>query len=101
MSEFKYNVSYTVAANKGVALEERLTRAELWQGVKRGARFPGEFAEHGQRCAVLSGSGNEFLREIVIGSDGVHASEGQSMIQDVFLQDEQEEAKTNGPTNGV
>jgi len=89
MSGFSYNVSYTIAANRGItAPEERLSRAELWQGVKHGARHPGDFAEHVQSCTVLSGSGNKFVREIVIGDGGVHAKKGKEMVQDVFLQDD-------------
>ncbi|ERF72005.1 hypothetical protein EPUS_09264 [Endocarpon pusillum Z07020] len=76
-----------LSANRGVAPEERLTQAELWQGVKRGARHPGEFAAHVQSCTVLSGGSNAFVREIVIGDGGVHAKNGKSMIQEVFLQD--------------
>ncbi|KAL4744359.1 hypothetical protein BDW72DRAFT_188715 [Aspergillus terricola var. indicus] len=88
MSAFTYNVAYTIAANRGAAPAERLTRAELWQGVKRGARHPGEFAAHVQACTVLpGGTRNEFVREIVIGDGGVHAKSGRRMTQDVFLQD--------------
>ncbi|KAK4184505.1 hypothetical protein QBC35DRAFT_455182 [Podospora australis] len=89
MAGFTYNVSYTIAANThGIAPSERLSRAELWQGVKRGARFPGEFASHVQSCTVLpGGTANCFAREIVIGDGGVHAKQGKKMVQDVFLQD--------------
>jgi hypothetical protein len=87
MPGFTYNVSYTVAANRGVTdPKELLSRAELWQGVKRGARHPGDFAEHVQSCTVISGNDSEFVREIVIGDGGVHAKKGKAMTQDVVLQ---------------
>ncbi|KAI0126684.1 hypothetical protein BJ170DRAFT_684266 [Xylariales sp. AK1849] len=87
MAQFAYNVGYTIVVNKHVPPEERLSRAELWQGVKRGARHPGEFASHVQQCTILSGDSNKFAREIVIGEGGVHSKNGKSMIQDVLLQD--------------
>ncbi|CZT16516.1 uncharacterized protein RCC_02353 [Ramularia collo-cygni] len=88
MPAFRYNVGYTARVNPtGIPAGDRLTKTELWQGVKRGARFPGDFAEHVQRCTVLSGSGDNFVREIVIGKHGVHAAEGTAMIQDVALVD--------------
>ncbi|KAJ2975051.1 hypothetical protein NQ176_g5732 [Zarea fungicola] len=88
MSGLTYNVSYSICANKGVSPEQRLTRTELWQGVKHGACHPEDFAAHVQSCTVLpGGTPNAFAREIIIGDGGIHAKKGKSMIQDVFLQD--------------
>jgi hypothetical protein len=86
--EFRYNIAYTVAANDGAKPEERLTRAELWQGIKRGGRFPGDFADFVRSCEVVSGGRTQFVREIVIGDGAVHTADGTKIVQDVFVQDD-------------
>jgi hypothetical protein len=49
MPGFTYNVSYTVAANRGVTdPKELLSRAELWQGVRRTI-----MKRHGEILALL------------------------------------------------
>lgn len=86
--EFCCNISYTVAANEGAKPEERLTHAELWQGVKRGGRHPDEFATFLRGCKVLSGGRTQFVRELFIGDGAVHTDDGTKIIQDVFIQDD-------------
>jgi hypothetical protein len=86
--EFCCNISYTAAANEGAKPEERLTHAELWQGVKRGGRHPDEFATFVRSCEVLSGGRTEFVRELVIGDGAVHTGDGEKIVQDVFIQDD-------------
>jgi hypothetical protein len=86
--EFCYNVAYTVKANEGATPENRLSRQELWQGIKRGGRYPGDFADFVRSCEVLSGKRNQFVREIVIGDGAVHTKDGTKIVQDVFIQDD-------------
>ena len=85
--EFCYNVAYTIAANEGAKSEERLTHAELFQGIKRGGRYPGDFGDFVRSCEVTSGSRFQFVREIVIGDGAVHTADGTKIIQDVLIQD--------------
>ena len=85
--EFCYNVAYTVAANESAKLQERLSHAELFQGIKRGGRYPGDFGDFVKSCEVTSGHRHQFVREIVIGDGAVHTADGTKIIQDVFIQD--------------
>lgn len=84
---FSYNVAYTAAANEGAETEERLTHAELFQGIKRGGRYPGDFGDFVKSCEVTSGDRSQFVREIVIGDGAVHTADGTKIVQDVFIQD--------------
>ena len=86
-TEFTYNVGYTVAANQGAQPEERLTHAELFQGIKRGGRYPGDFGDFVKSCDVVSGDRHQFVREIVIGEGAVHTADGTKIVQDVVIQD--------------
>ncbi len=87
MVGFSYNIAYTVAANHGAPAEEHLSRAELWQGIKRGGRYPGDFADFVVSCDVVSGGRKQFVREIVIGDGAVHTPSGKKIVQDVVIQD--------------
>lgn len=81
-------MAYTVAANEGATSENRLSRAELWQGIKRGGRYPGDFANFVRSCKVVSGDRHQFVREIVIGDGAVHTADGTKIVQDVFIQED-------------
>lgn len=85
--EFTYNIAYTVRANEGAKPEEFLTHAELWQGIKRGARHPGDFGSFINSCKVVSGGRYEFVREMVIGDGAVHTKDGTTILQDVLVQE--------------
>lgn len=85
-NSFFYNVSYTIDANAGAEDEEKLTLGELWQGVRRGARYPGGFGPFVRSCEVTSGTYGKFVREIDIGDGAVHINDGTKIVQDVVVQ---------------
>lgn len=85
--ELSYNIAYTVAANKDATPEERLTLSELWQGIKRGGRYPGDFGSFVLNCDVVSGDRSQFVREILIGDGAVHTKHGTKIVQDVTVQE--------------
>ncbi|KAK0617471.1 hypothetical protein B0T14DRAFT_568962 [Immersiella caudata] len=99
--EFSYNIAYTAAANKGAAPEERLSRSELWQGIKRGGRHPGDFGTFVLSCKVVSGDKNRFVREMMIGEGAVHTKDGTKMLQDVVIQEPIYVAATTQDTGAV
>ncbi|KAK2054709.1 DUF1857-domain-containing protein [Colletotrichum caudatum] len=83
---FSYNVFYTIAANQGADEAEKLTLSELWQGVRRGARYPGDFGPFVRSCEVTSGNSAKFVRVIDIGDGAVHINDGTKIVQDVVVQ---------------
>jgi hypothetical protein len=84
---FKFNIAYTMAVNSGKEGEIPLTPAELWQGIKRGGRYPHDFAEYVSACEVLSGSGEEFRRRLTLAEGAVHTAAGETLDQDVWISD--------------
>ncbi|KAH8172392.1 hypothetical protein LIA77_06647 [Sarocladium implicatum] len=84
--EFTYNVAYTINVNDGAKEEEKINLSELWQGVRRGARYPGDFGSFVRSCEITSGDRKNFVREIDIGDGAVHIQDGTKIVQDVVVQ---------------
>ncbi|SMQ47122.1 unnamed protein product [Zymoseptoria tritici ST99CH_1A5] len=83
---FTCNVSYSAPANSdNTPSAQRLTVAELWQGIKRGARNPNDFGDFVRHVKILEEHGSCLTREMSIGDGAVHLKDGDSIVQEVTV----------------
>lgn len=84
---FSCNVAFTIPVNTGYTPgdKDHLAPDELWTGIKHGARHPNDFASYIEKCEILSGTSNEFVRRLTVGDGAVHSKKGTTLDQEVVL----------------
>ncbi len=81
---FTCNIAFTFPANTP-SVSTPLTARELWQGIKRGACHPDDFADYVASCTILPGSREKFRRRLTLGEGAVHTAPGGEIVQEVSI----------------
>ncbi len=80
-------LDFTFPANTP-SVSSHLTALELWQGIRRGACNPNDFANYVASCAILPGSREKFRRRLTLAEGAVHTAPGGELVQEVVIADQ-------------